>query len=674
MPIRAASSKKGANESSPFFLGYAFESLSLNLDGLTMFEFIRNHKRLMQGLLALLIVPSFVLVGVSSYQDRGDAGAGVATVDGQKITQQEWEAAQRRQIDQYRQMLGPQFDQKMFETPEAKQAILDSLVAERAIGREIAKNHMAVSDVTLHKAISEIQAFRKPDGSFDMDQYKAALAAQGMTPDMFDARMRRDMTVQQLSGSIQATAFSPRSIATRLSDINDQEREAQEAMFQAADFAGKVNVTPEMVKAYYEKNAPLFQVPEQAKAEYVVFDAAAVESKVSVSDAEVSDFYNKNQKQFASEEKRTASHILITSKRDATAADTAAAKAKAEAVLAEVRKNPGDFAKIAKAQSQDPGSAELGGDLGTVEKGAFVKPVEDAIYQLKDGETSGLVQSEFGFHIIKVTSVKPASQKPLDEVKPEVVAELKKQKMSKKYSELAELFTNTVYEQADSLKPAADKLGLQIQTVSGLTRTPNPALGTAPYNNAKFLSALFAADTLKDKRNTEAVEVSPSTLVAGRVVEFKPASKRPLAEVDGAIRQRVTQEEAARLARQAGEARLAAAKASGDAAGFGEPKVVSRTKEPPFNPTAAIAVLKADVSKLPAYVGVDVPGQGYGVYRIAKVSQPAQPDQARRKQEAEQIARLVGEQEMYGYIEALKAKSKVKITARPADLGVKAAE
>lgn len=633
-----------------------------------MFEYIRTHRRLMQFFLALLILPSMVLFGVSKYEDRGGDNS-VATVDGQPITQQEWEAAQRRQQDQYRAMLGARFDPKMFDTPEAKQAILDNLVSERSINHELAKSHMTVGDQQLAKAIQEIPAFQK-DGKFDIATYNAVLAAQGMNGPMFDARMRHDLAVQQLAGSVQATAFAPRTVTGRLSDINDQEREVQELMFPVEQYAGKVNVTPEMVKAYYDKHPEKFQVSEQAKAEYVVFDPSAVEKQVSVSDAEVSDFYNKNQNRFTTPEKRTASHILIATKKGASPAELAAAKAKAEQVLAEVRKNPNDFAKIAKAQSQDPGSAELGGDLGTVEKGLFVKPVEDAIYALKEGQTSGLVQSDFGYHIIKVTSVKPASQKSLEEARPEIVAELKKQKMSKKYSELAELFTNTVFEQTDSLKPVADKLGLKIETVDGLTRNPNPALGNAPYNNAKFLTALFSVDSIKNKRNTDAIEVAPSTLISGRVVEFKPASKRPLVEVEPQIRQIVTQEEAMRLAKQAGEAKMAAAKASGDAAGFGAAKIVSRTaKEPAINPTAAVAVMKADVAKLPAYVGVEVPGQGYGVYRIGKVSQPAQPDQARRKQLAEQVTNALGEAEMYGYIEALKQKAKAKVTAKAADLG-----
>jgi peptidyl-prolyl cis-trans isomerase D len=236
---------------------------------------------------------------------------------------------------------------------------------------------------------------------------------------------------------------------------------------------------------------------------------------------------------------------------------------------------------------------------------------------------------------------------------------------------MAETFTNMVYEQSESLKPVADKLGLKIQTVDGLTRKPNPQLGEAPFNNEKFLAALFGTDSVKNKRNTEAVEVAPSVLVSGRVVEFKPATKRPLAEVDALIRQRVTIEEATRLARAAGEQKLNAAKASGDATGFGEPKIVSRTKEPSINTTAAIAVLKADVTKLPAYVGVEIPGQGYGVYRIGKVSQPAQPDATRRKEEAQQIATVLGQAEFFNFVEALKTKAKAKINVQASQLGQK---
>src|SRR5438067_1696073 len=221
-----------------------------------MFEFIRTHQRLMQFFLLLLILPSFVLVGVSRYNDRG-SDDGVATVDGRKITQQEWEQAQRREIDQARQSMGARFDQKMFDTPEAKQAVLDNLVAERAVNAEVDRDHLTVSEQALANAYQSMpwfQALRKPDGSIDMDQYKAMLASQGMTPEIFDARMKHDLAVQQLAGSVQATAFTPRSVSGRLSDLNAQQRKVQEVLFPIANYVGQAKVTDDMVKAYYDKH------------------------------------------------------------------------------------------------------------------------------------------------------------------------------------------------------------------------------------------------------------------------------------------------------------------------------------------------------------------------------------------------------------------------------------
>ncbi|WP_445230855.1 SurA N-terminal domain-containing protein [Duganella rhizosphaerae] len=623
-----------------------------------MFEFIRTHQRLMQILLAIIIVPSFAFVGIGSYKSFGDDANTIAKIDGKPLSQQEFDNAVRNQLDSYRQRLGAQFDQKMFDTPEFKQNILDQLIAERAVAAEVVRSHLSVSDAQLQKVIKEQFG---GEGAFDMERYKTILAAQGMTPTMYDQRIRHDMTLQQLGNAIQATGFAPHTVAKTLSDIGAQEREVQELLLPVADFVPQVKITDEMVKAFYEKNAKFFEVPEQAKIEYVVFNSAAVMSQIAVTDAEVAAYYAANQAGFTTAESRRAAHILIALKKGASAAETAAAKAKAEAIVAELRKAPGDFAKVAKAKSEDPASGELGGDLDIVTKGSLPAPVEAAVLKLKQGEISDPVQSEFGFHVLTVTALKPAVVKPLDEVKNDVAEALKKQKASKKYSEMAEAFTNTVYEQSDSLKPVADKLGLKIETAANVSRTPSPMAATAPYNNAKFLAALFSNESISSKRNTEAVETAPSTLVAGRIVEFKPASKRPLAEVDAAIRQRVSMEEAAKLAAKSGAEKLAAFKKSGDATGFGPAKLVSRSKPEGVNGLAMQEVMKADTAKLPAYVGVDVPGMGYGIYRIGKVQQPAVQDEERRKSEAEQINNIVAQQEMHDYIELLKQKAKVKI-------------
>src|SRR5574343_136456 len=387
-----------------------------------MFEFIRTHQRLMQIFLAIIIVPSFAFVGIGSYKSFGDDANTIAKIDGKPLTQQEFDNAVRNQLDNYRQRLGAQFDQKMFDTPEFKQNLLDQLIAERAIAAEVVRSHLTVSDALLQRVIKEQFG---GEGAFDMERYKSILAAQGMTPSMYDQRLRRDLTLQQLGNAVQATGFAPRAVAKTLSDIGAQEREVQELLLPVTDFVPQVKVTDEMVKAFYDKNAKFFEVPEQAKIEYVVFNSDSVLSQISVSDAEVASYYNANQAGFTTPESRRAAHVLVAVKKGASAAEV-------EAIVAELRKAPADFAKVAKAKSDDAVSAEQGGDLDIVTKGALPAPVEAAVLKLKQGEISDAVQSDYGFHVLTVTALKPEVVKPLDEVKGEVAAVLKKQKAAKK--------------------------------------------------------------------------------------------------------------------------------------------------------------------------------------------------------------------------------------------------
>ncbi len=634
-----------------------------------MLEFIRTHKRLSQFLLLLFIVPSFVFVGVEGYSRMGDSENTVAKVADQAITQQEWDEAQREQMNRMRQMLGSKFDAKIFDSPEFKDDVLDNMIVQRALATEVGRSHMTVSDQVLQQTIMAIPGLTTPDGKFDSERYKSILASQGMTTAGYEASLRHDLALQQIRFAVQSTSFVPQTVAGRISDIGVQEREVQPMLIKATDYVSKVTVTGEMLQDYYDKHGTQFEIPEQMKAEYVVLTAASVESGISVSDADVKSYYEQNTKRYSTEEQRRASHILISVKKDASDADKAAAKAKAESLLEHARKTPASFAKLAKENSQDPGSAVKGGDLNFFGKGMMVKPFDEAAFKLKQGEISDLVQSDFGYHIIMLTGIKPAVVKPLGEVKAEITQEIRKQLMAKKFGEVAENFTNTVYEQADSLKPVADKLKLKIETASGLKREPNPGVSKeAPYNNEKFLRALFSDEAIKNKRNTEAVEIAPNVLIAGRVVEYKPTTKRPFEEVKAAIKEYVTMMEATALAKAEGEARIAKLKENGDGAGFGEARTVSRAKRQGLDVKILSALMKADVSKLPAYVGVEFPQQGYGIYRIKSVNIP-KPDAVRRKAEAEQIENVLSQQEMLAYLNALKSRAKAKVIKSAASVG-----
>ncbi|MEO8169928.1 MAG: SurA N-terminal domain-containing protein [Oxalobacteraceae bacterium] len=627
-----------------------------------MLEFIRSHKRLTQLLLLLFIIPSFAFVGLEGYSRFGTDSNVVAKVAEYSITKQEFEAAQREQMDRLSQMLGAQFDPKMSDTPEMRQSVLDNLIAQRALLAEISSNHLVVSDHSLQQVILAMPALTSPDGKFDQERYKSLLAAQGLTPSAYEASLRQDLALKQLSNAIQSSAFAPKTVVARLSGIAAQEREIQQLNFKAADFSSQVKITDEMLQSYYKDHSAQYVIPEQLKIEYVILNGAAVESQLSITDADIKSYYDQNAKRYTVDEQRRASHILISIKEGASPTEVSAAKTKAENLLSQLRKNPAEFARLAKENSQDPGSAERGGDLDFFSHGMMVKPFEEAAYKLKQGEISDIVRSDFGFHIIQVTAVKPASVKSLDEAKTEIAAEIKKQMAAKKYAEMAEVFSNTIYEQSDSLKSVADKLKLTVETASNVTRQLGDAAGkNAVFNNPKFLQALFSDDAIKNKHNTEAVEIAPNNLISGRVVEYKPTSKRPFDEVRALVLERVTQIEMQNLAKKAGESKLASLQKNPDNAGFSAAKTISRTIKSDLDSAALAATMKAGVSKLPEFVGVDLPGQGYAIYRINKVGAPAAVDETRRIAEQQQISNALAQQEMLAYIEYLKQKSKVKI-------------
>lgn len=637
-----------------------------------MFEYVRTHQRLMQFILLLFIVPSFALFGVSSYFGAGNADA-VATVGGDTISQLEFDEALRNQMNQMRQQLGEQFDEARFNTPEVKQSILDRLITQRVLKAEAKKENLSISDAVLQQTILAIPGLTLPSGAFDYEGYKNVLANRGMTPEMYESGLRQDLAVEQLIAAVQDSAFAPKTVISQISKIMGQQRDIQSMEFDAAEYVKQLKITDAMLKTYYEQHSAQFSVPESAKIEYVVLNRDAIASQATASDDEIKSFYDQNIKNFSTDEQRRASHILIKTDNDNSSAGQAAAKAKAGEILALVRKQPARFAELAKQYSQDEGSAQKGGDLGYFSKGMMVKPFEDAAFQLKQGKVSDLIKSDFGYHIIHLTAIKPTSVKPLAEVKDQITDDIKKQKATKQFREMAETFTNTVYEQSNSLKPVVDKLKLNLETAADITRDPNSANVKNKENpillDPKFLKALFSDDVVKNKRNMEALEVAPTTLVSARIVEYKPASTRSFDEVKDVVTMFVKLAESEALAKKAGEEKLAAlikaeAAKPADAAGFGNAKTISRTKQEGVPPEAFNLLMNADTSKLPAYVGVNLAGQGYVVYRINKVQQAATDaatEAVTTAQLSQQLAAMLGSEAIYEFVAMLKQQGKVKI-------------
>jgi peptidyl-prolyl cis-trans isomerase D len=385
---------------------------------------------------------------------------------------------------------------------------------------------------------------------------------------------------------------------------------------------------------------------------------------IKPSDADLKKFYDDNIARFKTQAQVRASHILITAPKDASAADKAKAKQQAEDILAQVKAHPDQFAQLAQKDSQDPGSASKGGDLGYFGRGMIAggQAFDDAAFALKKGEISDIVQTDFGYHIIQATDVKPAATQPFDEVKDEITREYVAQLAAKNLADDAEGFTSLVYEKSKTLQPAADKYNLQIQTAT-VTPKANPKLPPDnPLNNAKFLAAIFESDSANARNNTQAVDMGNSTLIAGRVTDYKPSTVPPLASVKDQVRQKVVAEQAAQAAVKDGEAKLAELQKSKATTGFSSVSVVSRNDAQGVPSAALSAIFKADSSKLPTYVGVDLGSEGYAIYRVNGVEKAA-PVAADRLAGAEkEIAQVYAQGDMESYLEALKARSSVKVT------------
>lgn len=623
-----------------------------------MFDAVRNNQRIVQIFLGLITLP-FAFWGVDSYVRNSGAGNDVASIGDSRVTVQQFDQALRERQDQMRQAMGASFKPEMINSPEARLSVLNSLIDQQLLMLESSKNRLVVTDGALRDVIGSIPSLQE-DGKFSMEKYERALRAQGMSQPQFEAKLRQDLTLRQLMGTISDSAFVSQAQATTILNLQLEERQYSEFRIAPEQYADKVKVDADAVKKFYDQNQTQFEIPEQVKVEYVILSLDSMLSQISVSDAEIKARFEGHKDKYQQPEERRASHILIVAK---TEGEKAAAKAKAEEVLKEVRKTPAKFADLAKQYSQDPGSAKSGGDLGYFGRGMMVKAFEEAVFKQKEGEISDVLESEFGYHIIKLTGIKTAKVKSLDEVRADIVSELKREAATRKFAESAEAFNNTVYEQSDSLQPAAEKFKLKIQQSGWLKKNPDQreAAALGPLANEKILASLFSEDAVKNKRNIEAYEIAPNTLLSARVVEHVAASTRPLESVKNDIEKLLKAQEAATLAKNTGESRLEELKKGGDdKLAWSSLKSASRMQSRDLPPAAVRAVFKAEVQKLPAYAGASV-GGAYVLYKIVKVNAPEKLDEARRNALQDEYAHILAQEELSAYLNALRARYKIDI-------------
>jgi peptidyl-prolyl cis-trans isomerase D len=619
------------------------------------------NKKIVQVFLAVFLLIPFGLFGIDYYFGAPAGGTVVASVGRQSIGQVEFDNAIRQQAELYRQQFRGQFDASIMDNPEIRRSVLDRLVSEKLVALATDKSGVHVGDKQLAERIMNEPMFQI-DGKFSKDRYEVVAKSQGLTPLGLDERLRRDYAEREFRDSIAATAFVPKATLDSFIRLSEQSREVSVVTLTPESYLDKVKVTPEQVKAYYDGHQAEFTNPEAVRVEYVELSLDSLAARSVVKPEEVKQVYDEQLAagKLGTKEERRASHILISVGADTKDADRKAAEAKADEIAAQVRKNPASFADIAKKQSQDPGSAAQGGDLGFFARGAMVKAFEDAAFAAKKGDIVGPVKSDFGYHIIRVTDIKPAKEKSLAEATPEIEANLKKQAAARNFPDTAEQFSNLVYEQSQSLKPVADKLNLAVQQSPWIPKG-GPSAVTA-FNNPKLQAEVFSSSTIKDKRNTSAVEVSPNVLAAAHMIEHRDAQLRPLDTVKADIEKRLQREEAVKLATKDGEAKLKELQAGKDA-GLKWPAslAVNRQKAGGLFPMVIDKVFRVDPAKLPAYTGVETPG-GYSLVQVSKVIELENVDDAKREALGGRLRDAVAAGELESSLASL--REKVGVTVR----------
>lgn len=598
-----------------------------------MLQAIRQRARgWVAWVIVLLISIPFALFGIQEYFGVS-ADPVVAVVDGTDIRQSELERRLRDFRATMRRMLGD--NPTLFDDASLHRRVLDGMIDEQVLRQAVADWNMQPTDRQIRELIRSIPAFQH-EGVFDAALYRTALARQGMTSAFFEQQVRQDIVLRQFETGWQNSHFVTEQ------KLNDFVRlEAQQRAIRYARIPLRsprlASVTGEQVNTYYQQHLDDYTIPEQIKLAWLHLSEETLGQQIEPDEETLRGYFAAHQAEFIAPEERRLSHILIAQR----AGEAAAQLAQAQALLAQLRAGA-DFADLARAYSEDPGSAELGGDLGWMEQDAFVQPFAEAAFSLTVGELSEPVQTEFGYHLIRLDAMRGGGQPDFAARYAEVAAAYRAQQVEDLYYDEFERLAAMVYEVPDSLQPAAELLNLSIQQTGWLAR---PDTFPEPLNTQKIRNMAFSEELLQGN-NSELTELGPVNAVVFRVAEHKAAARKGLAAVRDQIVARIAADQAAEQTRQQGEQILQSVRAGGVLAelvpdqALVQTKMLERDTEALPRPVVQ-AIFTVPGSDQPGYAGV-MTDDGYYIVMIERTedASPALLDAGRVEQyRAQQEAR-----------------------------------
>ena len=493
-----------------------------------------------------LICLTFALFGVTSYLGNGEATP-PATVDGQTISQQNFDTAYANYRRQLEQAFGGSIPDYFASESILKEQVLTQLIEQSALSQYADKQYYRIGDVELNKLIRSMEAFHT-DGKFNPDIYQSQVASLGYSTAGFEQEFRRSQSIEQLQTGLNSTAFTVPSVQKQLTSLENQTRKVRVLIRSAQN--EKIEISEQEIKQYYDQNKARFMTSEQLRIDYIELSLDGIKTSIEISDEQLLDRYEQSKSVYSAPEYRTASHILLKLDADASDEDSDMVRLKLVGLKDKITQGE-EFVDVAKLNSEDPGSAPDGGSLGEIERGMMVKPFEDVLFEMAIGDLSDPVKTSFGWHLIRLDKVLGGETKSFDAVKSELVDEIRTELAESKIFDLSESLANLAYEQPDSLAPAAEELGLQLQTSEWFDN----ASGVGITTEAKIRNIAFSDEVLAQGLNSEAIELSDSRVVFLRVNEHKPAAQMDITEVseqiDSIIRQTKGREESQEVGKKA---------------------------------------------------------------------------------------------------------------------------
>jgi len=504
---------------------------------------LQKIRERISGPFAILFLGAIAVVFIFwGVQFESATTSAAATVNGKDIPQEAvrraWQDRQTELQTQLRNELPPE----IVKSEQAK--LVDEFIARELLVQRAHDSGYRVSDRELAESITRIPELQV-DGKFSRDRYAMLLRQQGRSEPEFEQEFRRDLETSQLRNSIALSSFvTPGELRHRV-ELQGETRDVAYAVVPAASFAAQVQVTPADITAYYDKNKSQFMSQETVALQYLQLNLADIAAGVQVTEDGLKKYYEETAaERNAVPERRKAAHILIEA-----GSDDAAAKKKAEAILARAKAGE-DFAKLAQENSDDPGSKTAGGDLGWAPKEAYVQPFSEALFAMKKGEISGLVKTQFGYHIIRLEDIEEPRVRDFDEVRVELEPEFRREQAQTLFYEKSQQLADESFASLSELDSVAKKLGMTVQSVEGFTRQGGGALG----NDRKVIDAAFSNEVLQERQNSQPVPIGEDSVVVLRVTDHKPSTQLPLAQVQEQIANRLREDKARAAATEAATA------------------------------------------------------------------------------------------------------------------------